>query len=198
MQDPFLRQAFTLLDKIKDDMPTGMGVSGSRTLPARLDVFGEPRMKQGGNSILGPLNPLPSSDSKKDAVTDEIQALMEQTRTVPITMPSKQLSMLGNGRGLQDGQGMRLTADEYNDYVVKSRQDPVFNNGTTTFHDKLQQTIASPVYQAATPASRAVLLENVQNQADRIGRDRLFKDNTDFAERMTAWTAEKNRLKFNQ
>lgn len=198
MQDPYMRQAFTLIDKIKDDLPTIMGVKGSQTLPARLDVFGEPRMHNGGNSILGPLNPLPGSPSKKDDVTDEIQSVMEQTRTVPITMPSKLLSVLGNGRGLQDGQGMRLTPQEYNDYVRMSRADPVFNNGTMTFRDKLSQTIASPTYQAATPAERHDLLQNVQNQADRIGRERLFKENPDFAERMTAWTAEKNRLKFNQ
>ncbi len=199
MQDPYMRQAFTLIDKIRDQVPTWHGVvDGSKTLPRRLDVFGEPRTHSGDNSILGPLNPLPGSSSKPDPVTDEVQALMEQTRTVPITMPSKQLALLGNGRGLQDGQGMRLNPDEYEDYVLKSRADPVFNNGTTTFHDKLAQTIASPVYQAATPAVRATLIENVQNQADRIGRQNLFRDNPDFAERMTAWTAEKNRLKFNQ
>jgi len=197
-QDPYMRQAFTLLDKIKDNLPTFAGVKGSETLPARLDVFGEPRMRNGGNSILGPLNPLPGSPSKKDDVTDEIQSLMEQTRTVPITMPSKQLALLGNGKGLQDGQGMRLTPREYNEYVRMSRSDPVFDGGKTTFRDKLAQTIASPVYQQATPAQRAVFLENVQNQADKIGRARLFKEDPDFAERMTAWTAEKNRLKFNQ
>ena len=198
MQDPFMRQAFTLIDKVKDQLPTFAGVKGSKTLPSRLDVFGEPRMRNGGNSILGPLNPLPGSDSKKDDVTDEIQSLMEQTRTVPVTMPSKQLALLGNGKGLQDGLGMRLTPQEYNDYVRMSRSDPVFNNGTMTFREKLAQTIASPVYQQGTPAQRAVFIENVQNQADRIGCEKLFKDNTDFAERMTAWTAEKNRLKFNK
>jgi len=198
MQDPYMRQAFTLLDKVRDGLPTFLGAKGSETLPARLDVFGAPRMRNGGNSILGPLNPMPGSDSKKDDLTDEIQNIMEQTRTVPITMPSKQLALLGNGKGLQDGQGMRLTPQEYNEYVRMSRADPVFNNGTVTFRDKLAQTITSPTYQAATPAQRAVFLENVQNQADRIGRERLFKEDPDFAERMTVWTAEKNRLKFNQ
>lgn len=197
-QDPYMRQAFTLLDKIKDNLPTFAGVKGSETLPARLDVFGEPRMRNGGNSILGPLNPLPGSPSKKDDVTDAIQDVMERTRTVPITMPSKQLAMLGNGKGLQDGQGMRLTPREYNEYVRMSRADPVFNNSTVTFREKLAETIASPIYQQAMPAVRHDLLQYVQNQADKIGRERLFKEDTDFAERMTAWTAEKNRLKFNQ
>lgn len=201
INDPYMRQAFTLLDKIRDNTPTTFATAGSRSLPARLDVFGEARMHNGGNSILGPLNPLPGSPSKQDDLTDEISALMEQTRTVPITMPSKQLAVLGNGKGLQDGQGMRLTPFEYSEYVTMSRKDPVFNNGTMTFREKLEQTIASPVYQKASPAQRAVFLENVQNQADKIGRAKMFDPKTgdpDFIERMTAWTAEKNRLKYNQ
>jgi hypothetical protein len=195
-QDPYLRQAFTLLDKLKDQIPTFGPLKGSKTLPPRLDVFGESRKTASGNSILGPLNPLPGSESKKDDVTDEIQSVMEQTRTVPITMPSKQLALLGNGKGLQDGQGMRLTPSEYYDYVTMSRRDPIFDGNTKTFHQKLADTIATPVYQQATPATRAVMLEAVQNQADKIGRQRLFNENSDFAERMQAWTAEANRLKY--
>jgi hypothetical protein len=198
MQDPYMRQAFTLLDKIRDNLPTMPGVNGSKTLIPRLDVFGEPRVRSSSNSILGPMNPLPGSESKKDDVTDEITSLMDRLREVPITMPSRQLKLLGGGQGLQDGGGMRLTPFEYSEYVRMSRSDPVFNNGTTTFHDKLAQTIASPVYQQATPAQRIGLLEHIQNQADQIGRNRLFKEDPDFAERMTAWTAEANRLKFNK
>jgi hypothetical protein len=197
-QDPFLRQAFTLTDKLRDQLPTAFGLKGSETLPARLDVFGQPRTRQSSNSLLGPLNPLPGNPSKRDELTDEIQSVMEQTRTVPISMPSKQLALLGNGQGLQDGQGMHLTPREYNEYVRFARAEPVFNNGTMTFRDRLAQVVASPVYQAATPATREVLLQQVQHQADRIGAMRLFKEDPDFAERMTAWTAERNRLKFNR
>lgn len=197
-QDPYLRQAFTLLDKIKDELPTAGKLHGSKTLEPRLDVFGEPRKSHTGNNILGPMSPLPASPSKKDELTDEIQSVMEQTRTVPITMPSKQLALLGNGKGMQDGQGMRLTPSEYYDYVRMSRSEPIFQGGTLTFRDMLGKTIASPVYQQATPAQRAVFLENVQNQADKIGRERLFKENEDFAQRMTAWTAQANQQKFNK
>jgi len=197
-QDPFMRQAFSMIDKIKDELPTMGVLHGSKTLEPRLDFFGEPRPTYSGNSILGPLSPMPFSPSKKDDLTDEIQSVMEQTRTTPITMPSKQLALLGNGKGMQDGQGMRLTPAEYYDYVRMSRADPIFNGGTMTFRQKLEQTIKSPTYQAATPAERTVFLENVQNQADKIGRERLFKENPDFAERMTAWTAKANQQKFNK
>lgn len=197
-QDPYLRQAFTLIDKIKDELPTAAGIKGSKTLPPRLDVFGEPRVHKGGNAILGPLNPLPGSDVHQDAVSKEIQSVMEQTRTVPITMPSHQLSILGSQKGLQDGSGMRLTPAEYNDYVIKSRSDPIFDGGKLNFREKLEKTIATPVYQNASPAARAELLGVIMRQADAIGRQRLFQDNHDFAERMTAWTAEASGKKYNR
>jgi hypothetical protein len=52
---------------------------------------------------------------------------------------------------------------------------------------------SSGITQAQTRLSK-----QAQNQADRIGREHLFKENPDFTERMTQWTAEKNRLKFGQ
>jgi hypothetical protein len=197
-QDPFMRQAYTLMDKIKNDLPTGFGVKGSKTLPASLDVFGQPRMHRGGNAILGPLNPLPGSESTKDPVTDEIQSIMEQTRTTPITMPSHRIAMLGSGKGLQDGTGMQLTPAEYNEYTSMSRSDPVKEFGGLSFKDRLEQKINTPVYQQASPAARSAFLEQIKNQADRNGRERLFSENKEFAQRLMDWTAEANRKKFNQ
>lgn len=198
-QDPYLRQALTLMDKIRDDLPTIPGaLNGSKTLMPRLDVFGEPRVRQGGNSVLGPLNPLPSSDSKKDNITDEIQSLMEQTHVVPVTMPTKLLALDGAGKGMQGGGGMRLTPEEYYDYVRFSRSDPVFDNGTQTFRERLEQTMNLPVYKAATPPMQVELLGQIARDADRLGAVKLYHENTDFRERMTAWTAEMNRQKFNK
>lgn len=197
VQDPYLRQANTLIDNIRNNLPTIMGIKGSQTLPGRLDVFGEPRMHPGGNSILGPLNPIPGSPGKGDAVSDEIQSLMEQTRTVPIGMPSVRLAMDGSGKGLVGGQGMRLTPEEYNDYVTKSRSDPIFSPGIG-LRERLEQVINTPTYQAAEPAVRATLLEHETNRADKVGAQNLYKDNDGFRERMQAWTDDKNRIKFGQ
>lgn len=197
-QDPYMRQAFSLMDKIRDQLPTIAGKGGSKTLMPRLDVFGQPRPTYSGNSILGPLNPMPAQTVTHDPVADELQAVMAFTHVVPITMPAKQLAILGNGRGLQDGEGMRLTPQEYYEYTKFSRNDPIFDGGKLNFHDKLEQTINSSLYQGSTPAERVVLLEQIQNQADKIGRARLFKEDPDFRERMLEWTAEKNRLKYNQ
>lgn len=198
LQDPYMRQAYTLMDKVRDELPTIPGVvNGSKTLPSRPDVFGEQRMHNGGNSILGPMNPLPGSPSKKDDVTDEIQSIMEQTRTVPVTMPSAHYPLQGGG-GIQDGRSLHLTPSEYNDLVQKSRSDPVFDNGTLNFREKLEQTINSPLYQTATPPARAEYLGAVQRSADKMGRANLYKDNDDFRERLIEAQSDKNRQKFNQ
>lgn len=199
-QDPYMRQANDLLSKIKNEMPTVMGINGSKTLQPNLDLFGEPRVHKGGNALLGPLNPFPGSPSTKDALSDEIQSVMEQTRVVPITMPSKQISLpdSGSGRGIQQGQGMRMTPEEYNDFVVKARAEPIFDGGKLTFREKLEQTIALPVYQKASPAMRVELLASVQRKADELGRQALMKDNPEFAARLQAWAQEKNRIRLGQ
>ncbi len=197
-QDPFMRDAYSMMDKIRDQLHTIPGVRGSKTLMPRLDVFGNPRPHYAGNAILGPLNPFPAQTEKRDPVADEIQAVMAFTHVVPVTMPAKQLAMLGNGHGLQDGEGMRLTPNEYYEYTKLSRDTPIFDDGTLNFHDKLSQLIGTKLYQASTPAERVILLEHVQNQADEIGRQLLFKQDPEFRERMLEWTAEKNQLKYNR
>jgi hypothetical protein len=198
MQDPYMRQAFTIMDKVRDQLPSVFGVKGSQTLPARLDVFGNARTRSGDNNILGPLNPLPGSSSKKDTVNEEITSLMDKTSHVPISMPTKLMALLGGGRGVEGGSGMRLTPEEYNDFVQKARATPVFDNGTKTLHEKLEEMIASPNYQKMSPAERFEFFNEKVRAADKAGAQLLFKDNVDFRERMLAWTAEKNRIQLGQ
>jgi len=197
-QDPYLRQAYTLMDKITDDLPTIYGKLGSKTLNARLDFFGQPRVRQGNNSLLGPLTPIPASDAKNDAVIKELGDLMDKTQSVSITMPTKQLALGGSGTGIEGGQGMRLNPDEYNDYVHLSRSEPVFKNGTQTLHDRLAETFKSPTYQSLSPAERHDVVKQIISSADKIGAQRLWQMNDGFRERMQAWTAEKNRIKYGQ
>jgi hypothetical protein len=195
-QDPFLRQAYTILDKIKDQLPTFGAIKGSQTLPARLDFFGEPRDKRAGNAILGPLNPLPGSEGKSDVVVDELKDLMQSTRTVPITMPTRQLAHDGTGHGMQQGAGMKLTPEEYNDYTRMARAEPIFNGGKQTFRERLEQTINTATYQKASPATRSDMLKQIQHNADQLGAERLWKENDDFRERMTQWTQDMRQMKY--
>ena len=82
--------------------------------------------------------------------------------------------------------------------VQKGRAEPSFDGGTLNLHDKLAQVIQSPTYQAMTPAERTATLGLYANKADQIGRDRLFKENDEFRNRLVAWATQKNAIKFNQ
>lgn len=176
--DPYLREAWTVLDKVKDNTP---GLSSS--LPPRLDLFGETREKNSG-SVLGVMSPIPESPAHYDNVVTELTDVMDKTHQVPVTMPDKRI------------EGMRLNAKEYADLVRLSRAEPIF--GGLNFHDKLDAVMASPVYQKAEPMYKAELLKSVQTAADGIGRAKLEKANPDFADRITAWRMQKNRLLYDK
>lgn len=180
VEDPYLREAWTLLDKIKDSVP-----GYSEKLPLRLGLFGEPREK-GSGSILGAMSPMPESRQGNDDVVDELVSVMEATRLVPATMPGKNID------------GMRLTAEEYADYVRIARSEPIFG-GTRTYYDELQRTIDTQAYQRATSEGRYHMLKSVQNKADEIARARgglLEQQNPDYADRISQWRLEQDRLRF--
>ena len=91
---------------------------------------------------------------------------------------------------------MPLTSDEYDEMVEKGRSEKNFDGGTLNLHDKLAQIMtSSPTYLSSTPAERVAQIAMYVNQADKVGRDRLYTENDDFRNRMTAWDTEKNGLK---
>ncbi len=192
MKDPYLREAWTLHDKIMNDIP-----GQSEKLGVAVDLFGEPRK---GGGPMGKMSPFPSSPVGSDDVTEELSALMDHTHTVPITMPSKQVAMGGgaSGRGILGGSGMPLTSMEYSEMVQKGRAEKNFDGGALNLHDKLSQVMQSPTYMSSTPAERSAMVSLYATQADKFGRDRLFTENQDFRERMIAWNTEKNSLKTGQ
>lgn len=180
VQDPYLREAWTLLDKIK----VGSGIPGySRDAPPRRDFFGEPRRVAAGE-LLGPMSPMPSSAVGYDPVTDEIARVMKSSRAVPVTMPGKMV------------EGMRLTAVEYDKLILKSRVDPIFDG--STFKDKLDETMGEETYLNATDTMKAEILRSVQNKADEVGRQLLELEDDAFAERIAAYRLKKARLRFGE
>ena len=189
-QDPFLRHAYTLVDKVRNQLPTMPGVEGSKTLMPVLDIFGQERTTTSGNSILGPLSPFPSSPAKDDIVSNELKGLMDQTKQVPISMPTPRLAYLGAVKGMQEGTGMKLTPDEYFEYVKIARDRAIFDGGKLNFREKLEQTIRTPVYQLASATDRVNLLSNVAHQADHAAAGILYKDNAEFRARMQQWKAQ--------
>jgi hypothetical protein len=190
--DPYMREAWTLHDKIMNDT-----LGNSKELGVGVDLFGEPR-KHGGP--LGIMSPFPGNPAGSDAVTDELHALMDHTHTVPFGMPPKQVSMPGggSGKGILGGSGMPLTSQEYSEMVQKGRAEPNFDGGTLNLRQKLAQVIQSSVYQEATPAERVAMVSKYASKADQIGRDRLFNENDGFRDRLVAWAAQKNAIKFNR
>ncbi len=177
-QDPYLREAFTLIDKIKDNTP-GL----SENLPARLDLFGQTRVKKSG-ALLGVMSPLPDSKETNDPVYAELEDLMERTRLVPLTMPGKEV------------EGMRLNGREFSELVRIARAEPVAEG--KTFKDVLQETIDTPEYQSATGVVRVEIIKRLQSQFDNIGRALLEQEDPEFAERITTWRLKKERLKFEE
>ena len=182
ISDPYLREAWTINDKLRDNTP-GL----SEKLPARLGLFGESREKNSG-SLLGVMSPIPESPQKYDGVYRELNDVMEKTRVVPLTMPDKKF------------EGLRLTADEYTKLVKVARTEPLFDGGTTTLHDKLEQVMLSDTYQALPPLGKADMLKTYQNQADSAAR-RLMVDQESspyfdptLADRVTARRQKKSQM----
>ena len=166
MDDPVLREAWTLTDKIS----TSSGIPGwSEKAPPRRDVFGEPMYRKGG-SLLGVMSPFPDSTTKVDPVMDEVLSIMNQTRTVPIAMPGRRI------------ENLKLTVEEYDELVTYSRRDPLPDG--LTFKEHLQDLMDSQAYQLATPDYKVVLFKQVQNVADQVGRAMLEQNNQAFSDRL--------------
>lgn len=175
--DPYLHEAWTVMDKLRDNTP-----GYSEKLPLRLDLFGEIREKS-HSTLLGAMSPIPETKAKNDPVVTELLDVMDATHQVPAVMPSKRV------------EGMRLSAAEYSDLVRISRSESVF--GGMSYYDKLDQTINSAEYQRLSPTMRVEVLKKIQSDADSIGRAKLEKENPDFADRITEWRMDKARLRTN-
>ena len=191
IDDPYLREAWTILDNIR----VKSGIPGySEGAPPRRDFFGEPRLRFSG-SLLGSMSPIPDrSVVVDDPVLDELITLMEKTRTVPVSMPSKRI------------QGMRLNVDEYNQFILIARTRPGPNG--LTFKETLREMMFSnPEYASATPTMRIEILKNLQHRFDSMAAGRVKPDGTIvvglleqenqlFATRMANFRRKRNKLRF--
>jgi hypothetical protein len=127
-------------------------------------------MYRKGGSLLGVMSPFPESTTKADPVMDEVLSVMNQTRTVPVAMPGRRV------------ENLKLTVEEYDELVTYSRRDPLPDG--LTFKEHLQDLFDSQAYQLATPDYRVVLIKQVQNVADQVGRAMLEQNNPGFSDRL--------------
>lgn len=176
VEDPLMREAWTMTDKLRQQS----GIPGySENAPAKRNLFGE-EVQWPKGSLIGALSPMPESPVKYDSTIDGLKKVMEDSRKVPVTMPDRNI------------EGMKLTAAEYSQYV-QYRNEPV--NGKT-FKDSLQRVMDSSTYQRATPDMQSELLRHVQESYDRAGREKLEKENLDYAQRIIEYRAKNHRLKY--
>jgi hypothetical protein len=175
VQDPLLREAWTLRDKAIDMTPWG-----SRSLPPRRGLFGETREKATG-AILGVMSPMTDSDVANDPVYAELARVMNATKIVPLTMPGK------------DVDGMRLNAAEYEHLVRLARQEPVFDG--VTLKEALDGLMQDSEYQNMQPQMQAEIIKLYQNNADKIGRARLEEENLNYALRISTFRDKRGQLR---
>lgn len=181
LDDPYLREAQTVMESLR----VNSGIPGwSEEAPPRRDVFGNPRSVYSG-SLIGPMSPLPDRTVKVNPVLDEIIVLMEQTRTVPVTMPSRRV------------EGMRLESEEYDQLTVIARTRPHPATGRT-FEEALAHMFARSAYINATPDMQVELVKDTQRQYDDMARIMLERENVVFATRLANYRRKRDELRFGE
>lgn len=166
IQDPYMREAFTILDKMRNQVPYL-----SENLPPRLDVFGEPiKYEQ-------TMNPWFVSEEVEDPVIQHVGYLVEVTQGSVVTMPKKNI------------YGISLTNEEYHDYLNLSRNTVELDG--LKFKDALGATILSEGYQAATPTRQVEALKNVQQSFDEEARRLMMLPENDRWRDLQSRMAEK-------
>jgi hypothetical protein len=174
MKDPYLREAWTIHDKLRDALP-----AFSETLPINPGLFGEPREKN-SSTLLGTMSPWPESPQKYDAVITELQRVMTETNKVPLTMPARTIG------------GLTLKPEEYAKLVHIARTEPAENG--MTLHDKLFEIIHSPQYKDLPVLGQMEMLRQYQTKYDDRARKLLPQEDLSFARRQEAFKERKARL----
>jgi len=181
IDDPYLREAWTILDNLK----VRSGIPGwSEEAPPRRELFGKPRMVKAG-SLLGPMSPMPEKTVDDDPVVNQLVSLMNLTRSVPVTMPSKRVN------------GMRLTVAEYDQLILISRTEPDPATGRT-FPEELDRLFGKSVFLNAPPDGQIDFVKQIQARYDANARDILRERNVLYAERLALHQLKRDRLKFGE
>ena len=181
IQDPYARTAWELTEKVK----ASSGFAGYiEEVPANLDLYGDPRYHPAG-SIIGIMSPFPDSKKTTDPVKLEVVNVMNASRQVPITKPSRRID------------GIKLTTKEYYDFTQLSRK--IIEDGEgNNFHEALSEVINSSVYADATPDMRAALLKEVQKNFDNWARIELEDSNDGLKLRLETRRAKKEALMYGE
>lgn len=154
IDDPVMRQALTMQDKLKKQIP-----GYSEELPDRTDLWGDPILHPTGE-ILGVFSPYPSRKDKGISHRQEIADLMVETKRVPLTMPAKSIA------------GIRLTAQEYATFLEYSRKIVTIDG--MNFEAYIAAQMKSPGFQRLSSDAKVDALRSMQLGFDQAGRERTL------------------------
>lgn len=180
IEDPLIRQVWGQLDILRNRS----GIPGlSRDAPPRRNPFGEVRKWERGE-VLGTLSPFPASAAFEDDLIEELLQVQRQTGRAPVTMPGRKI------------EGMAMTAQEYDEFVVRARTEP--DGSGRTYREALEDLVASDTYQNSTYDDRLVQIKAVQERFDsrvrgggRMRPGAMERDNIDFADRLAEFRIRK-------
>ena len=178
IQDPLVREAW----KFGDEARRYSAVPGwSKNMPPKLDLYGEPIYQPTG-SVLGIFSPWKKKQKSTDSVKLEVVRLMETSKRVPISKPSKMID------------GVKMSADEYYALVNDSRRNLTDGDGLT-FHERLGEVMDSEVYEMAPEDIKVDMLKAVQRGFDGMAKQKLLEDTMDIEGSIWHRTMQKRAVK---
>jgi hypothetical protein len=145
-QDPYLRDARSMLEKIKSRVP-----GYSETVEARLDFWGNPRERELTSSdILNYLNPIYMKTDKKDKITEEMIRLQHFPG-----MPRRKIA------------GIELTSKQYTEYVKNSRQPA---------HKLLKAIVEDPYWDTLNRIQKQDMIDDTLRYFQKNAREALMME----------------------
>lgn len=175
LDDPVMRdnsaqsQVDAMVNKVKDGTPFY-----SETLPARLDVFGQPV------EYSYVLNPFTSSGEVDDPILNHLIFLGEQTGQGVLSMPSRNI------------QGIRLRPEEYHNLVKMSRDTIKAGDEHFNFKEMLSKLVASDDYRnLPTAHAKAAVIKDLQRKFDKAAKNNMLQENESLLERVLLREAKK-------
>lgn len=176
VDDPIMRQALTMREKLAKNIP-----GYAEGLPAQRDIYGDEKLHPTGD-LFGIFSPYPTRDEKPMPWRHEVVDLMQETKRVPITLPSK------------TAFGIKLTTREYADLVYLSRK--VVTIDGMTFEPYLKNQMSQPGFRQLTPDSKVDAMRAIQLGFDKAAREqlRLVYDDEDLGSRIRAREALEYQL----
>jgi hypothetical protein len=170
LTDPYYREARTALDRIKARIP-GL----SRTIQPRIDVFGNPILRDESwwRSVTNTFIPFAIHPVEGDNVIDELMRLHMYPGWASEAIGGPEEPLLVTRQNTQ--YGVQLNDEEYRLYQEHTGKLPI--NGKN-LHERLEEVIQSPLYQGITDEDKARVMRRVFAEHRANAREYLINSGT--------------------